>query len=302
MIVRRIVLALVLTLLAAVTIGVIVGLDEDTRNNLAHQLPNNDPVVSPSQKRPSPTVTPGSATPSKNHKPTPSATSSSATSSPRPTGKASASPTSSSPAAVSPKPGTSSSSPAKPGTTSTTKPKKTKVVYLTFDDGPSDYTPQILKVLRATNSTATFFELGVNRPGHKKTIAAITAQGSNIGNHSYNHPDLTRLSNSAIQGQLRGGPKAKCFRPPYGATDARVRQLIKRAGMKQVLWTVDTEDWQRPGVSALQRIGKSSRVKNHGIILMHDGGGPREQTVAALPKLIKSLQARGFEARALPYC
>lgn len=176
------------------------------------------------------------------------------------------------------------------------------MVYLTFDDGPSRYTPQILKVLRDTGSTATFFQLGINRPGQDHTIAAIKAQGSNIANHTYNHPDLTLQSDAEVRRQLLGGPKAKCFRPPYGATNARIRQAVKQAGMSEVLWTVDTLDWQKPGVKAIQRIGKSPQVRNHGIILMHDGGGSREQTVAALPKLIKKLHARGFIARALPYC
>lgn len=298
MIGRRIVLAVVLTVLAAGTIGVILGLDEDTRSNLATQLPDGNPVTSPSPKQSSS----ASATGSASAKPP---TKSSSSSSSKPTSTASHAPTSS---ATKPT-ATASASAASPTTSkpvkksSTTKPKKSKkVVYLSFDDGPSMYTPQVLKVLRATGSTATFFQLGVNRPGHAKTIAAIKAQGSNIGNHSYNHPDLTRLSNAGVQSQLRGGPKAKCFRPPYGATNARVRQLINAAGMRQVLWTVDTNDWRKPGVYALQRFGKSPLVKNKGIILMHDGGGTREQTVAALPKLIKDLQARGFTVEAIPYC
>jgi len=299
---RRIVLTLVLTLLAAVTIGVIVGLDESTRSNLASKL-SNDPITSPS---PEPvTSASGSPTAKPSKMPTPAST---ASRSPKPTSSAaSTTPSTASPSTTrssSPKPRTSASSSAKPKPTksSTTKPKKGKVVYLTFDDGPSPYTPQILAILRATGSTATFFQLGVNRPGHDATIAAIKAQGSKIANHTYNHPNLTLQSDAEVQRQLRGGPKAKCFRPPYGATDARIHQAVNKAGMREVLWTVDTLDWQKPGVKAIQRVGKSRHVKNHGIILMHDGGGTREQTVAALPKLIKELQARGFKAQALPYC
>lgn len=301
MIFRRIVLTLVLTLLAAVTIGVILGLDESTRNDLASRL-SDDPITSPSPDPvPSASVS-ATARPSK--RPTPTST---ASRSPKPTSStSSAKPSTASPSTTkssSPKPRTSpSSAKPKPTKSSTTKPKKGRVVYLTFDDGPSPYTPQILKILRATGSTATFFQLGVNRPGHDKTIAAITAQGSNIANHTYNHPNLTLQSNAEVQRQLRGGPKAKCFRPPYGATDARIHRAVKNAGMTEVLWTVDTFDWQKPGVSKIAKVGKSKHLKNHGIILMHDGGGNREQTVAALPKLIKNLHARGFTARALPYC
>lgn len=312
---RRIVLGLVLTLLAAVTVGVILGLDESTRNNLASRI-NDDPVVTPP---PDPTPSSTAAVPTASARPTashPSSTSTippaTTTTVPEPSGSSSAR---HSPKPSTPKPNTSKPSSQKPNpsATKTTKPKNKKastkkrqkdggVVYLTFDDGPSNYTPKILKVLRDTGSTATFFQLGVNRPGHDKTIAAIKAQGSNIANHTYNHPDLTRQSNAEVWRQLHLGPKAKCFRPPYGATNARIHHAVRKSGMREVLWTVDTLDWQKPGVKTLEKFGKSRQVRNGAIILMHDGGGERDQTVAALPKLIKSLQARGFKARALPYC
>lgn len=295
---RRLVLALVLTLLAAVTVGVILGLDESARNNLAGRFNGDDPVVTPPPDPSASSTAAPTATASSSARP-----SVGKTNRPKPSNSSSASHSSTKSSTPKPSPTATKTTKAKDKKSSTKKHKKDGgVVYLTFDDGPSNYTPKILKVLRDTGSTATFFELGVNRPGHEKTIAAIKAQGSNIANHTYNHPDLTRLSNSGIQSQLRGGPKAKCFRPPYGATNARVRQQIKKAGMKQVLWTVDTNDWQKPGVSTLQQYGKSRQVKDGGIILMHDGGGARDQTVAALPKLIKNLQDRGFKARALPYC
>ncbi|MFT4163960.1 MAG: polysaccharide deacetylase family protein [Microlunatus sp.] len=232
------------------------------------------------------------------------------TTGPRPSSSSSAR-QSTKPSASKPKP---KPSPKATKATKTTKAKHKKssttkkrhkdggIVYLTFDDGPSSYTPEVLKVLRGTGSTATFFQLGVNRPGHEKTIAAIKAQGSNIANHTYSHLDLTRQSDAEVWRQLLLGPKAKCFRPPYGATSPGIRHTAQQFGMREVLWTVDTLDWQRPGVKKLEKFGKSKQIKDGSIILMHDGGGDRDQTVAALPKLIKTLQARGFTARALPYC
>ena len=160
----------------------------------------------------------------------------------------------------------------------------------------------MLRILRQTGSTATFFQLGVNARGQGSIQAAIRAQGSTIGNHSYDHRDLTRLSAAALHRQIADGPRSRCFRPPYGATNRTVRKAVERAGAHQVLWTVDTLDWQRPGAARLARIGTSKAVRDGGIILMHDGGGDRRQTVAALPRLIDNLQARGFQVRALPGC
>ena len=185
------------------------------------------------------------------------------------------------------------------------RPKTTPhgVVYLTFDDGPGPATLPILSILDRTGSTATFFQLGANAYGQQWARAAIHAQGSNIGNHSYDHPDLTTLTPAALHAQIANGVPARCFRPPYGATNAAVRRAIHAAGAYEVLWTVDTLDWTRPGVRALKRIGSSPAIHDGSIILMHDGGGDdRSQTIAALPTIVKDIQARGYRVRALPYC
>lgn len=176
------------------------------------------------------------------------------------------------------------------------------VVYLTFDDGPGPATPKVLSILDRTGSTATFFQLGSQARGQQRVQEDIRAQGSNIGNHSYSHRNLTKLSSTALKAQIDDGVEARCFRPPYGATNSTVRRALDKAGARQVLWTIDTRDWARPGTKAIKRFGKSSAVEDGSIILMHDGGGDRSQTVAALPALIKSLQERGYAVRALPYC
>ncbi len=177
------------------------------------------------------------------------------------------------------------------------------MVYLTFDDGPSPYTPAILRVLARTRSTATFFQLGVNQAVYPTTVQAVRAQGSAIGNHTYDHADLTTLTREQVRAELRRGPRGTtCARPPYGATNSQVRHLIERAGLKQIQWSDDTIDWSRPGKRAIYLRATSKHVVNGSIVLMHDGGGPREQTVTALPKIIAELQRRGYVIRRLPGC
>lgn len=175
-------------------------------------------------------------------------------------------------------------------------------VYLTFDDGPSQYTPAILNILRATHSTATFFELGFRQAEYPAEAAQIRAQGSNIGNHTYNHPNLTKLKPGQIRWQLAHGPQGRCVRPPYGATNKTVRRILAQEGRRQVLWTIDTRDWSRPGTTQIVKAATSSMIRAGSIVLMHDGGGNRSQTVAALPQVIATLQQHGYVIRRIPGC
>jgi peptidoglycan/xylan/chitin deacetylase (PgdA/CDA1 family) len=180
--------------------------------------------------------------------------------------------------------------------------KQRGIVYLTFDDGPSAYTPAILNILRATHSTATFFELGFRQAEHPAEAAQVRAEGSNVGNHTYNHPDLTALTSGQIRWQLAHGPRSKCIRPPFGATNPAVRRLLAQQGLREVLWTVDTKDWSRPGTTHIIQAATGPAVHAGSIVLLHDGGGDRSQTVAALPKIISILQQRGYVIRRIPGC
>jgi peptidoglycan-N-acetylglucosamine deacetylase len=180
--------------------------------------------------------------------------------------------------------------------------KRGGVVYLTFDDGPGPYTPAILNILRATHSTATFFELGFRQAQYPAEAARIRAQGSGIGNHTYNHPNLTKLTPGQIQWQLEHGPHSHCVRPPYGATDATVQHILSQLGLRQVLWSVDTRDWSRPGITHIVKTATGPQVRAGTIVLMHDGGGNRSQTVAALPQIITTLQDQGYVIRRIPGC
>jgi peptidoglycan-N-acetylglucosamine deacetylase len=176
------------------------------------------------------------------------------------------------------------------------------IVYLTFDDGPGPYTPAILNILRATHSTATFFELGFRQAEYPGAPAQVRAEGSAVGNHTYNHPDLTALTAGQIRWQLTHGPRGKCMRPPYGATNPAVRRIVAQQGLREVLWSIDTLDWSRPGAARIVKAATGPTVRAGSTVLLHDGGGDRSQTVAALPKIIRTLQQRGYVIRRIPGC
>lgn len=176
-------------------------------------------------------------------------------------------------------------------------------VALTFDDGPSDFTPRILEILARQRVPATFFVIGKQAQAHPGTLRDIRRAGHELANHTFTHSNLTTLSNAGIADELRRtgdvlrdrvGVSPKLARPPQGATSIRVRSVIHGRGMKHVLWTIDPLDWSRPGADQIR-----SRVLNaadgNEIVLMHDGGPTeRSQTVAALDGIINGLRARGY--------
>jgi peptidoglycan/xylan/chitin deacetylase (PgdA/CDA1 family) len=172
-------------------------------------------------------------------------------------------------------------------------------VYLTFDDGPSrTYTPQILSILRRYGVKAVFFEVGQNISYYPWITRSLRYYGMKIGNHTWSHPYLTSLSNYWVNWQLNKvewqlGYRPRCVRPPYGATNSRIYSIIVARGQRQILWTVDPRDWSRPGTwTIVNRV--LWNVRDGSRILLHDGGGDRSQTVAALNLLIPRLRARGY--------
>jgi peptidoglycan/xylan/chitin deacetylase (PgdA/CDA1 family) len=175
-------------------------------------------------------------------------------------------------------------------------------VYLTFDDGPSQYTAAILNILRASHSTATFFELGFRQAKYPAAAARVRAEGSSIGNHTYDHPDLTALTSVQVRWQLTHGPRGRCMRPPFGATNPGVQRIVAQQGLREVLWTIDTMDWSRPGTAKIIKAATGPSVRGGSIVLLHDGGGDRSETLAALPKIINTLQQRGYVIRSIPGC
>ncbi|MFI5712553.1 polysaccharide deacetylase family protein [Kribbella sp. NPDC051620] len=231
------------------------------------------------------------------------------TNQPKPTSASSPSTPSSTPIET---PTTTPTPPANSGSPESGKPRKPagdptlaasagnkKVLFFSFDDGPDPYwTPKILQVLKKYGAHATFFELGNMQAAHPGLREQVLAAGNTIGSHSISHPQLTAISAAKRHHEIFDGPRSKCFRPPFGASNPKVRAEIKAAGMVQVLWDVDPRDWARPGVHAIvSNIMTHAHKRN--IILMHDGGGDRSQTVAALDKALRLLKAQGYSFPAM---
>ena len=178
-----------------------------------------------------------------------------------------------------------------------------KVIALTFDDGPNDgETQAILGVLQQQQVKATFFELGVNIKSHPALSKACTGGGNLVALHSWDHKDFVKLTADQVtrqltdsQAQLKAatGHTTRWFRFPYGSSNPDVDALVAAQNMRMAFWTVDTKDWTRPG--AVQIAANALKGARPGaIILMHDGGGDRSQTVAALPQIITALKAQGY--------
>ena len=185
---------------------------------------------------------------------------------------------------------------------------KSKVIYLTFDDGPSrTFTPQVLALLARYQAHATFFIVGQNGRVDRDLLKAIQAGGNALGNHTYDHPFLADLSRAQVRGELQrtekvlganGGP---CMRPPFGSVNRVTRSEAARLGLHLVMWDIDPRDWSRPGVKHISSFILNAAYPG-AIILMHDGGPKRTQTVAALALVLQGLSGRGYHFATLPAC
>ena len=176
-------------------------------------------------------------------------------------------------------------------------------IALTFDDGPNPYyTPQVLAILQRYGVKATFFDVGYLVADYPNIVRQEHYQENVVANHSWSHPDLTHFTAQAIQSQLTStthiiqatiGVRPTFFRPPYGAINKTVLAQARYLHYTTVLWDGSAADWDLPGVNVIvSRILHYTR--NGAILLLHDGGGNRAQTVAALPTIIVSLKSRGF--------
>ena len=172
-----------------------------------------------------------------------------------------------------------------------------KVVALTFDDGPSQYTDKILKLLKKYDACATFFVVGNKVNFYDDTLREMLKQGSEIGNHSYSHKLLTRLSEKEFKEDLNKtqeiikkltGFTPKVFRPTYGGYTNKIK---KNTDLSFVLWDVDSRDWS---VKKKDKILKNvlPNVKSGSIVLMHDN---HEYSLKALEPMIKELKAKGYK-------
>lgn len=176
-----------------------------------------------------------------------------------------------------------------------------KRVALTYDDGPAPITPAFVSGLERLGVTATFFQLGQAVAANGPLLRRMLANGFELANHSWNHANLggggpgasdqVARTNAAIR---RATGFTPClFRPPYGSTGADLVARTRALGMTSVLWTADPNDWRLPGTGAI--ISRVLAQSGAGaIILSHDGGGPRGQTLAAMAPIVKALKARGY--------
>ncbi|WP_052434063.1 polysaccharide deacetylase family protein [Streptacidiphilus melanogenes] len=181
--------------------------------------------------------------------------------------------------------------------------KGSHAIALTIDDGPHPrYTPQVLALLQRYGITATFCQIGDEIGRHPALVREVADQGHLIANHTWTHPDLVRETRTAVREEIvrtseilerTTGRTPDLFRAPYGAWSSRVLAECRTQGLRPLDWSVDPRDWSRPGVSSIVRtILRTTRTGS--IILEHDGGGDRSQTVAALRTVLPRLLDEGY--------
>ncbi|MNH91177.1 Peptidoglycan-N-acetylglucosamine deacetylase [compost metagenome] len=187
-----------------------------------------------------------------------------------------------------------------------------KLVALTFDDGPdAKYTPQVLDILAENKVKATFFVVGKQVSVHAEVLQQIHDAGHAIGNHSWGHPNMSKMSSAAFIEEVEKtnqvikdvlGSGTPLFRAPYGATSKELIQTLKTNGYNLINWNVDTRDWD--GTSSDQIVLKvKQQTKAGGIILMHSFGGKNgdlDNTIKALPQIIAYLKEHGYTLVTIP--
>ena len=186
--------------------------------------------------------------------------------------------------------------PAAPAPTPTTG---NKVIALTFDDGPGPYTAHLLDILDQYGAKATFFLIGSKVSGQASVARSIQARGHQLGNHSWSHPELPKLSVDQIAGEIdrtneairqATGVKPTILRPPYGAANGVVLEQLRARGMSSILWSVDTRDWaDRNSQIVCSRAVAGARPG--AVILMHD---IHQTSVNAVPCILSSLKQQGY--------
>lgn len=181
-------------------------------------------------------------------------------------------------------------------------------VALTFDDGPGPYTTQVVSTLNQLHAPATFFEVGTPEQYFSAGTRDIVASGYPIEDHTWSHAPMAQLSPSDQRNQLVseanelvkfGAPYPRLFRPPYGLWNSDTMSLLRRYRMLMILWTVDTSDYRVPGTDSIINTVVSG-AQPGAIMLMHDAGGNRVETVAALPKVVEDLRAKGYKLVTVP--
>jgi len=185
------------------------------------------------------------------------------------------------------------------------------LLALTFDDGVSKYYPELLEILERKQVTATFFVVGETllSPMKRGFLKTTQEKGHQIANHTFSHPDLSRLTDIKIESEVKETQNAllseKVLRPPFGNVDQRVYDKLKGMGYSVVIWNLDAADWN-PKVSKekmrniyVQALNLANPAKESFIVLMHD---KRHATLELLPEVIDLARARGFTLVTLKEC
>ncbi len=186
--------------------------------------------------------------------------------------------------------------------------RKGNEVALTFDDGPGPYTQQLVTELNKLGVHATFFAIGDEERYFSPGTQLELRSGDVVGNHTESHPMMATLSahdqyeqlfEQIARIELLDGPRPRLFRPPYGSFNATTFKLLHRLHLLMVLWSTDTEDYTLPGVPAIVQNALAGAHPG-AIILMHDGGGNRSETIAALPAIVAGLRKKGLHPVTIP--
>jgi len=183
----------------------------------------------------------------------------------------------------------------------------TPAIALTFDDGPDPKnTPRLLEILKERNIKATFFLLGRSVTTYPQVVRLIVADGHEIGNHTWDHKDLSKLSESACMDELQKthdaiiaacGVTPTIFRPPYGNVKMTERKAImEKFHYPDIIWEVDTEDWKKPFSSEKVHNTILKDTKPGSIILCHD---IHSWTIDAMPSTLDELKAKGFQFKTI---
>jgi peptidoglycan/xylan/chitin deacetylase (PgdA/CDA1 family) len=180
-------------------------------------------------------------------------------------------------------------------------PAARRRIALTFDDGPSSFTARVLDVLEAQDIRATFFVEGRKVAGHEELLKRMLDAGHMIGNHSFDHVNLAKADRAArrqiddTQTAIRTatGFTPCLLRPPFGLGSRKLLRAVSGRHLTSTLWSVNPRDFQTPGTATIKRRVLAG-VTPGAIILTHDGGGDRSQTLAAIPSIIRTLKARGY--------
>lgn len=182
------------------------------------------------------------------------------------------------------------------------------IIYLTFDDGPAEDTAAMVDVLEQHGAKATFFVVGGMVQKHPQLLRAEAEAGHYIGNHTFTHPHLEamphaeflrELNDTAAIVQKAAGDlltldgRMHLMRPPYGSIDENTAPWSRELGYDMVLWDIDPNDWDQPGTDKIAS-QVLAEAEPGAIVLLHDGGGDRSQTVAALRQILPELASKGY--------